>query len=507
MDEAKLKEQYLQERYAHEKAQFGAAQNAAPPAPPVDNGPSVAESALQGFGQGGTLGYLTTPQAATDYAVQKVQQWTGGEPAQDYSKIKEGWDKRNQNLQEANPIAFGTGNVAGSIATLPLAEGALAKAGLGAVAPGASALQKYARAAGAGATYGAVANTEGEGFDPYQRLKNAGLGVVMGAAGEGLAQGAGTLAGGAEKTSQRAVIKQAGANAGQVKKLIQKDQIPMIGEFMSQEGLLNPGKSVDDVVAHTGKIIKDDGPKIGQLYRDAQDAANTVSMGQANRISGPELADEIVAKVMKDAKNHPDRNLVKRTIDEAVGPLRDMGDNANIADLHMYRRGLDENINWGQKAIEKDAVQRAYLDARNAVNDSVQNSIDALDQSLGSNKLGELQTLNKRFSTASTINTMATQGQGRNMAKALMGQGIIGGAGGVGAGYLTYEKTHDPLKAVGVGLGTAVGIGAARKFGAPIGYYGGKAVAAGANAVSQQGVPMAVGLTSPWMNVKRKGEK
>ena len=467
------------------------------------------EAALEGFGQGATLGYLNTPQALLDKGIQEAGSAMGGEPAEDYDTIKKYWDTRSAKLKANHPIATAVGNVGGAMAMLPAAEMGLAGAGF-ALAPEAGILAKVGKGAAEGAVYGGAQNTEGEGFDGEQRLKNAKIGLALGAAAEPVAQGIGGMFGkigsNAEKSS---VVKQVGANAGQIKKMIQKDELPRIGEFMENEKLMRPGKSLDDVVEHTSNILNEDGPKIGQLYKDAQAKADEAAISGAatstTRINGDSLADEIVDGVLAQSKNHTDKKSVEKTIKDAVGPLRDMGEDANLSDLHDFRKSLDENINWGAKSNEKDAIQRAYLTARNKVNDAVKNQLENLDTLTGGNQLEDLKNLNSRFSTASTVNTMATQGQGREMGKTLMGHGIIGGGAGALAGYETYKETHDPIKALGIGLGTAAGVTAARKFGAPLGFYGGQALqSAGQGIKSVGGLPLTGAMMSPWTQMKKK---
>lgn len=389
---------------------------------------------------------------------------------------------------------------------------------------------KLGKAMTGGALYGAAVNPESEG-DAYDELKarlhNAVIGGALGAGGESLVGGIGTgLTKMGEKLSKTAIIKQIGANAGQIKKILLKGELPKIEGFMSKEGLMKPGNSIETVAEKTAKIIEDDGPKIGKLYEDAQAAAKAVhekvktsneiplhydkttgGFKTLDKINGNSLADEIVSTVKAASKNHPDRNLVNKTIDDAVAPLRDMGDNANIVDLHQFRQGLDENINWGQVSKERDAVQRAYIKARNMVVDKTKNTIDALDKTLGGNKLKELKDLNERFSVASTVNKISTQGQGREMAKVLMGHGVVSGGAGLTAAGLEYSRSHDPLKAAAAGAATAIGVTAARKYGAPIGFYGGKAISTvgkGINKVTPSSQNIGAGLASPWFNMGSK---
>lgn len=475
-----------------------------PIAPDPGEKTTTEESALQGFGQGGTLGYLPEIQAGAGAIGQKAIETLGGPEADTYQQLKDYFQKRNQTMRTEHPVATSVGNIAGAVMTLPI----------GGSAKGAGFLARAARAAGTGAAYGGLANPETEATpqDPYANLKarlaNAGIGAGLGFGGEALIGGTGqAIEKAGERFAGKAVVKQIGANAGQIKKILQKDELPKIETFIRDEKLMRPGKSLEDVADHTKEILETDGPAIGQLYQDAQDQAKTLGIGQKNRISGPELADEILKNAREKFKSHANRDVVMKEMESAVAPLRDLGENANIVDIHNYRKSLDENINWAQKAQERDAVQNSFIDARNLVADKTKNTINALDEALGGNQLDALKKLNARYSAASTVNNISTQGVARETAKAFMGHGVIGGGVGLGAGTLEYNRSHDPLKAFGVGLGSALGVTAARKFGSPVGYYGGKAVQSlgqGIEALTPNPGAMGVGLTSPWVNMKKK---
>lgn len=467
-------------------------------APPPDQ-TSTGAAALQGFGQGGTLGYLPEIQAGFGAGIQKASEMLGGPEAESFSKLRDAFDKRNQRLATEHPYATAAGNVAGAVATLPTG-GAMEGAGL---------LAKLGRAAGTGAAYGALMNPGGADLaqEPMDNIKeraqNALTGGVIGAAGEGLIGSLGKgLQKAGEKTSSAAVLKQMGTNAGQTKKILMKGEVPKLTEFMTSEGLMMPGQNTEKVMEHTGQILKEDGPKIGQIYKDAQDQAATIGMGQKNRINGNELADKILEDTKAKVKNHTKRDLIVQEMQSAVAPLRDMGENANIADVNDFRKSLDSEVSWNQTNRERDSLQKAYVDARNTVNDATKNSIESLDQALGGNQLDLLKKLNARYSAASTVNNISTQAQGRHLAKALMGHGIIGGGAGLIGGGAEYGRSHDPLKALGVGALSAMGATAARRFGAPVGYYGGKAVT-GIGKLGTKITPtpgnLGVGLSAPWL--------
>jgi len=538
----------------------------APSAPPADPN-SGAEATLEGFGQGGTFGYLPNLQARLAQMGNAVlPESMGGGGDESYEDLKKAFQRRDLALKSAHPIASVAGNVGGAVMSAPAggmlikgagaamkgaqamraageaaplvgelldAPAALLPGAAGTAAPGVasvaqpvSTLAKVGKAAATGAGYGAIENPEMEADpnDPYgelkARLSNAALGGITGGVTEGVLSGVSNrLAKAGQRYSDKAVVKQIGANAGQIKQILKKDEIPKIGNFLEDNGLMGVGTSLDDVAEKSGDILKTDGPKIGKLYDEAQQVSNIIATrggpdAKAVAVSGPALADQIMASVTSDVKAHPDRNLVTKTISDALEPLRDMGENANIKDLHDFRKGLDENINWTQASKERDAIQRAYVKARDMVSRTTQDTIDRLDNAVSGSApaagvLDKLKALNQRFSTASTVNTIAQQGVGRETAKAFMGHGVIGGGAGLGAAMLDYQHHGNPLRAAAVGLGTAAAVTGARKFGTPVGYYGGQMVnqlGRAGQAVANNPAMVGAGAASPWANMNMRDQ-
>lgn len=592
----------------------------AAPILPISGDKTEASSALlQGFGQGGTLGYLPQLQAGAGVVGQNMASGLGmmpGEQPDSYSDLRKYFLGQNETLKKEHPVATLAGNLAGAgmtslapgalLARLkgatgiaqaakaaataePVAElmqgganaaesapglinagegrfitgnvggvpapitppaassvigGELATNAASQAAPQAAGqianiskgvtLAKIGKAAATGAAYGGAANPETENTDAdpnaalKARLRGAGYGAALGGGAETLLGGIGAgISKTGENLTDRAVVKQIGANAGQVKKILQKDDIPRIEGFLNNEGLMTPGNSIDTVADHTGKIIEQDGPKIAQLYRDAQAKAealhaNAAATGEipmarsadgayspVQKINGDQLADKIIADTKFKFKAHADRDEAVSQMEKAVGPLRDLGPDASLDDLHTFRKSLDENVNWGSKGNERPAVQRAYIDARNTVADKAKSTIDQLDQATGGNQLNELKALNDRFSAASTVNSIAEQAKARDMAKSLMGHGIIGGGAGAVAGYETYKKTGSVFDGLAAGAGTALGIGALRKYGTPITYYGGRALEGagkGAEFLTPNATQMGAGAVSPWVNMQKLKE-
>lgn len=151
-------------------------------APPTEQ-TGAAEAAIQGFGQGETLGYLPEINARVAQATQYVlPESMGGGGNENYAQLKDYFTRQNQTMKQEHPYASLGGNVAGALASAPL--GGVVTKGIGGAArmiPGlttaaeaAPAIARAGEAAATGAGYGAAMNPE-EG----SRLQNAKSGALL----------------------------------------------------------------------------------------------------------------------------------------------------------------------------------------------------------------------------------------------------------------------------------------------------------------------------------------
>jgi hypothetical protein len=516
---------------------------------------STAEAALQGFGQGGTLGYLPEINARVEQGLNTiVPESMGGSKGfntgdRSYEEILASNRARDKRLQTESPLAYGGGNIAGAISTIPVGGAALKGVGAAAKLAGAgkavkgvsniakaipragvdSALKaKMLQSAVSGAAYGGAMNPEqydergemigepGTMSNIQERGKNLLIGGIGGAAGEGLLAGGGSmLKAFGKKLKERSTMKQIGANAGQVEKILEKGDTEKVRQFLVDEGLMGVGKTVDDVAGKTSEIIKKDGPKIGQLYSDvraqADEIMNAVGKNSSGlKVSGNELADKILENAKKEYRTDSGKKAILKNIEDATEVLRELGDDINIEDLHSYRMSLDDNINWAKSARERDAVQQSYINARNIVADEAKRVINQLDKIVGGEKGKALTELNKRFSSAATVNKISTKAVAREHAKVLMGQGVVSGGAGLATGLETYRQTGDLGKAVGVGALTAGSVYGGRKYGSTVGHLtgrGAEALSKIPTAIGNRSGAVGVGAASPWLQVESKKKK
>lgn len=214
------------------------------PQVPAEPQTTAMEAGLQGFGQGGTLGYLPEMQAGTAWGINqlgslkdKLAKAVGADSLvsedqklrdqgfklpedESYDDLKNYFQRQDKTMKAEHPTASLAGNVGGAIATIPVG-GALMKGTMGAAKfiPGvtraaelASAAEKtveasklakaglnVTKAAGQGAGYGFAMNPEVDQNNPNPdagidaRIENAKTGAMFGAgfgaAGEGLKAG------------------------------------------------------------------------------------------------------------------------------------------------------------------------------------------------------------------------------------------------------------------------------------------------------------------------------
>lgn len=254
--------------------------------------PRKMEAALEGFGEGATLGYLNNLQALAEKPITAVLNAVTGNDveADDYVTARDSFNRRQKSLQEENPGSFAVGQVAGTMASsIPVAR----------AAQGATVAARAVRGAGAGAAYGAAQNTseqEGEmgGVDLGERAQNAAIGGVFGAGAslgtDAIAKGAravGDATAGARKAvgeklkdiAETQAFKATGAMLKDFRKSDAKGEINEIGRYLLDKGIIKVGDSVDDIAAKTLKYKQAAGESLDQVYSSAEDSLKTM-MGQ-----------------------------------------------------------------------------------------------------------------------------------------------------------------------------------------------------------------------------------
>ncbi|MBL7545623.1 MAG: hypothetical protein JNL11_17520 [Bdellovibrionaceae bacterium] len=246
------------------------------------------EAALEGLGEGATLGYLNNIQAALEKPVfGALNKITGQDvEADDYVTARDYYNKRQERLKESNPGSFTAGQVVGTIASsMPIAK----------AAQGATVAARALKAAGAGAAYGGIQNTsetEGETGDVNlkERAINTGVGALTGAASslgadaiaKGVKSGLNATSAMRQKAgeklkdvAERMSFKSTGAMLKDFRSADAKGEINEIGRWLLDKGYIKPGTSVDDIAKLTLQAKQSAGEAIDAVYTNAEESLKT----------------------------------------------------------------------------------------------------------------------------------------------------------------------------------------------------------------------------------------
>jgi len=447
-----------------------------------------AESALQGFGQAGTLGYLPHIQAAVEPVTDKIFSFFTGKDVEPSNK--DYVQRRDENIradvakQKQAPGYYGAGQVAGTVLTPTPGAGLIKGAGVGA---------KLGRAALGGAISGAAYNpgdVEGKVSGPQieERLQQGLIGGTTGAAAQGLGEGLSKVAGkwinkapALKKAADTAAVVQAGVNTGQLDKILKKNEVPKIAKFLKDEGLTGAGKTFEDVYQGSQSILKQEGPRIGNIYSNVQKKLDDPKFIQSlkpdqvktlaeSHLSAPQMASELGNKFQAELKGMAGGKRALSAVNTELESLAELGDNPNITDLYQHRKSVDDLINFDQSVKDAPLVQKTLRKYRDFVQKKIEGRIEALDKVVGGDELKALKEANKRFSGASQVHEIAQKKFAREETKAAMGlldrQAALGGLGlGLAGNVVQGDVSPEGLtKSVGLGLLSGVGSKYGRKY-------------------------------------------
>jgi polyhydroxyalkanoate synthesis regulator phasin len=401
------------------------------------------QAALEGFGNAATLGYLPQLQAMAEPAMNRVlDAVTGNRVAEGdkstYIQRRDANLTRQEQQKAEHPYAAGAGALAGTAASV------LGTAGLGAVAKGASATQRLAAARNAGLALGAAQNpgdVKGE-INPLQigdRTQNAVVGGLLGMGGQMVAEGAGMAAGAVSKAAKDKAAKKATRALGRptptqaremsrVRKDASGNELPSqdveLGRILLDEGAV-PWLGTHGRIAGRVEKIKDKaGEQIGNLVDSAGDAKRVDGAGVGLKM----LDEQEVARLRKA----PGMKHFASQIDEVANDLAEQG-MLSVKEAHQLRRDIDRSIRFNKPAQDRLGTQLALTKSRNALNESMNEAINAIP---GAGK-DKLLAANRRYSNLSRAEDLAERGVAQDQAnRAVSLTDTIVGAAGIANGSL-----------------------------------------------------------------------
>lgn len=508
---------------------------------------STAESAIQGIGEGATLGYLPKLQALSMAALH---------PELTYQKALEQMKKRSQAIVEEDPLAYGAGAMVGGSA---LPGGAAAK--------GATMLTRAARAVGTGAALGGLAETGDVPDQMDARLKQAGMGALIGGAGQGIGAAL-SGAGKALKTGrQQLAFKLAGARKKHYQDIAKFKIGDQMEDFMQKEGMLTPGQTFETALEKSTAIVEDAGAKIGNTY--SQISGELADIAKKNPGVTKELAKtslnarQVTAKILARARSELkgkaggqqalqrlrqelqnlkdlDRTKIKRGFEMSgitqeppisglpvptsrvpgipgqippapgVTPpgIIEMADVTRISKetpfekLLDYRQSLDDVIKYDKTFSESPANLKALRVARDMIKEKLDARIAALDKHVKTDRVQELKKLNERYRMAKNVQKISQDRAAGEAAKVNLG--LLETIAGTGYAASQIAQGQDPLKAIGTGIVGGLALRQARKYGPGMAYQtvrGAEALSRPVRALGQ--VPQGAYVV-PWTLMNRE---
>lgn len=443
--------------------------------------PRVAQAALQGFGEGATLGYLPQLQAAGE----QVIDFFTPEPESDrllkeqgfklpeepgYIESRDAFIQRGQQLQDEAPVAFGVGQVAGGLAaTAPLGAAVTMKG-----------------AAVTGAAYGALQNPgdiEGE-LSPLQldkRIKNTAYGALTGLLAQGgvkaIAKASQAIrsAPGAIKTLAEArAAKATGMIYKDIKKMHSPEQARAIGRVLLDKKLIHAGEDVADVAKKTFIERQNIGNQVGELFSDADKillkssktaTGTTAKVLNKSRINLSDFAKSHARVLKRRLRGRVGATDAQSSLNKMLEEIGDSGNNVGLRKLHEIRQSIDKQINWGKATKDLPLVQQELKVIRKQLDNMAKARFRAVDRLAGGKRVAQLNKINKEYSAMATANDIA-----QDHAKRLLGNRFLGMSEQIGGGAGATIGTMVGGPAGGV-VGGMAGIGMARfarQYGSPI---------------------------------------
>lgn len=450
------------------------------------------QAALEGFAERASFGSLPKLQAlagsilpspTADIDKQLAEQgFKVNQAPSDYESLKKEFANRQAQISKEQPLAYGAGQLGGSIATsIPIAKG------LGAI----SALSKAGPVA-LGTLAGGISGLAETPLDESltDRFKTAATGAAFGLGGELVGKGL-QAAGSYIKRLPESFESIAGYSglkaAGGVKKhfdsLFSKpakaeDVMLKLREFVK------PGDAVQDVFGKSSEAKNIAGQELGTIYQQAVDTLDNPSFVESlnntqkaeilnSDLNPLKITEEAIDSVKKAFRGKADAKKAIAAAESQLENLQALGQSANIKDIQEFKVSLNNLINYDRPVKDSIAVQNAYKEIEHVLSDKIQKRIEVLGDVLGTDVKSTLLKANKDYGSYAAIEGMAKDRIARETSNLPLGLLDTG----VGLAALTQQKDLSPesiAKAAAFGVGSRALRRYGPGFGVGVGNIGSK---------------------------------
>jgi hypothetical protein len=317
---------------------------------------------------------------------------------------------------------------------------------------------------------GVVGGAAEMAIDPSSYLPMAGGLISKGA------QKAGLIAKGAESFSATKALGATQKTFEDLAKIDKKFKLgkgvtaKQLGTFAKDEGIVKAGSSIDDISLRADKLSSETGKKLGQKYKELESKIyEKLSPSQLDELAKTDLDPESIAlraiDNVKAKKSFPGQPEQLKIVENEAYNFARLPKGSDISDINDYRIKLDRIIYDTDRGVKLNPELKPKSEALKLVRDAIEESIDdrikALDKITGGQDLKELNDLNKKFSLASKAQAIASKHLSRTEGnRAVSMTDYMSGIGGAAATAATGNITP-----VLTGLAAVGGNKLAREYG------------------------------------------
>lgn len=439
---------------------------------PEDAAPKTArlgergQAALESFGNVATLGYLPQIQAgieglipdpgAAEKAEMEAQGFRIQEKPQDYVTRRDINIRRQKGQAEEFPVESIGGGLLGAVATAPLAARAIPTAGK----LGTGLLARLGEAGLSGAATGAAINPgdiEGEInlIQPEARLKGAGVGGILGVAGQGIAEGASSLAKGLQAAPE-SLKKTAGEKAFKAVGPYQKDvlrnqqRIEDIGKTLLEKKVVKTlPASYNKLAQRANQALEETGQQFDDMLNKIADASEkyikkdaTLPMvpGSQAPIHVTGVRRRSVARSIRDElfdkSGLPGSSQRNEFFDKLISEFEDVGGVLSIKDAQKMKEAAGKQINWKRlPSADMPDAEKFYRSLYSKLRQGVEDAAEALSDVLGKDAKDKFIKVKQEYGALKEAAKIANERSGREFANRYLSlsdyqSGQMGGAVG-----------------------------------------------------------------------------
>lgn len=305
-----------------------------------DTKPSAAEAAMLGATQGGLRNF-------GDEIAGGVANLLG----KDGDAVKANMQDRIKRSKDEQPVAYGGGEIASKVATLPMTANPLAAAGIAATDTAASGIGDDKSAKDIAVETALSGGTAGF-LTKYLPALSSGAKDKMSS----------ILQGRADKQA----IKALGGSQGQIQKL--GDKVPEVAQMIRDEKIITPLSSSSKIAENSQAF----GDRLAEQAKPIYEASKDSKMGAADLIS------QIETKIA-DLKSNPGNAPIIAKLQGYIDDITSSGTQEfNPGQIRGFRQSVDKTVNFASDA----PAQLAKQDMRWLLRDNEMGLIDKVDPAL-----------------------------------------------------------------------------------------------------------------------------